>query len=214
MHWYNYINTGLLTVIWIFILLNIRIFSKGREFWLLFLAIYSLTEFISLPLEIKGINNLWLYNISKPLQFFSLLLYFTKLLNLKKSYKILILILSVLLCLAFLFITKITQYNSLSDIIFSCIILIFCAVYFYRIIRTDEYIPLSLSEFWICTSLFVFFVTNLCINGALNFLLETHFALARKLFYVLVYNSIIFYLLTIYALLSIRLNYIKQGNGR
>lgn len=214
MHWYNYINTGLLTVIWIFILLNIKIFSKGRQFWLLFLAIYSLTEFISLPLEVKGINNLWLYNISKPLQFLSLILYFIKLLNLKKAHRDIVLILSVLLCLIFLFITRITHYNSLSDIIFSCLLLIFCAVYFYQIIKTDEYIPLSLSEFWVCTSLFVFFVTNLCINGALNFLLETHLALSRKLFYVLVFNSIVFYLLTMYALLSIRLNYIKQGDGR
>lgn len=214
MHWFNYINTGLLIAIWTVIFFDLKKYSSGRVFWLFFLAVYSLTEFISLPLEIKGINNLWLYNISKPVQFFCLIVYFTRQLIYEKRKRLVIQLLSVLLCFIFFYTSKLSNYNSLSDIIFSCIILIFCAAGLYKIIKKDEYIPLGLSEFWVYASLFVFFGINLCISGALNFLLEKHFDLARKLFYILVINSIVFYFLTIFTLYSIRKNYLIKQNGR
>lgn len=209
MFWQNYINIGLLLIIWIIIFSDFKKYKIRRGFWLLFLAVYSLTEFISFPMEINGINNLWLYNISKPMQVFCLLMYFIKLLNLQKKARYAIIALFFFMYLPFLLFTSITDYSSLMDIIFSCGILIFCVVYFYYIIKNDEYIFLPLSEFWFCTSLFIFFGTNLCISGALNFLLKTQFGVARKLFYILVINSYVFYLLIIYALLSTNKKYLK-----
>ena len=214
MIWYNYINIGLLLIIWSIIFSDIKKYKIGREFWLLFFAVYTLTEIISVLLEIKHKKNLWLYNISKPIQFFTLTVYFVTLFNLEKKHKYTILLLSLLAYLPFLLFKEISDYNSLFDIIFSSIILIFCIYYFYYIVRSDDDIFLPVSEIWFCISLFIFFGTNLCISGALNFLLKAQLSVARKLFYLLVINSYVFYLLTIYALLAFNKRYLNKYNGR
>ena len=202
MPWYNYVNVGLLCVIWVIIFKDLNKYKAARSTWLIFLGIYTLTEFISMPLEMKGINNLWLYNSSKPIQFILLALYFTKTLNFEKTKKRIFLIFSLLLCTLSFFFTDFSNYNSLPDIVFNSVIIILCINYFYLLIKYDDFIYLSESEFWYCAGLFIYYVTSLCINGTLNFLIQTNLDVARKLFYFLVINSFIFYFLIIYALLA------------
>ena len=200
MIWYNYINAGLLIIIWIVILSGFSNNKQKRAYWLLFFFIYSITEFISIVFEIYSKNNLWLYNISKPLQFLSLIAYFFSLLSISLVTRLITLVCSVAIFTSFLLLKRITDYNSLVDIIFSSFILVLCLIYFYRLISNDEELHSNSSEIWFCASIFLFFGPNLCINGALNFLLKIQFSVARKLFYLLVINSYIFYLFTLYAL--------------
>lgn len=213
MPWYDYINIGLLVLIWVFIIGQTKQLFYHRKNWLLFFLVYTLTEFVSLPLSLKGINNLWLYNTSRPLQFFFLIAYFISLFHIQKRAKKILYISTVLVCLVFLLFTNLKEYNSIAEMVFNCIILILCILYFYKLIKNDSFVFSSLSEFWFCTSFFVFFGTNLCITGSLNFLLEKQIAIAHRLFYVLVINSIIYYLLVIYAVIVDRGNYLRKING-
>ena len=202
MPWYDYVNLSLLSIIWLLIFSSLVIVYKARKYWIFFLTIYTLTELIGLPLSLKGISNLWLYNISKPIQFILLLVYFIKVLRIGRTYSQLLLVLTVLICSFFVVRMDIREYDSWGDAVYSSFVIILCIVYFYDLITSNDSINLELSEFWYCAGLFVFFGTNLCVNSCLNFLLEEHVEIARKLFYILVISSVIFYLLIIYALIS------------
>jgi hypothetical protein len=202
MSWYDYLNFGLLLLIWGVVSIRIKREFSLRKWWLLFLAIYTLTEMVGLPLSLKGINNLWIYNISKPIQYFFLLLYFDQILKLKKKYFYLgSLAIAGGLAIHLVF-DSIRNYNSLEDLI-GCIIVILCSVVFFsRVIKSDSFIKLDFTEFWFVGGLFIFFGISFCISGALYFLIENEISIARKLFYVLIINSVIFYLLILYALVS------------
>jgi hypothetical protein len=212
MIWYNYINAGLLIIIWLIILSNFSKHKKERLPWILFMGSYTITEFISIIFEIYGKNNLWIYNISKPVQFFFLIQYFLFLLKVNSNVKSMTFLFTLLVFIPLVLFKGFIEYNSLFDITFSSVILILCILYFYQLISNDDESYPLISEFWFCTSLLIFFGVNLCINGTLNFLLKTQFVVARKLFYLLVINSYLFYLLIIYALL-VSLKKIKF-NGR
>jgi hypothetical protein len=199
MAWYDLLNIGFLIIIWGFIFAKNKVLFSRRKFWVFFFATYTITELISIPLSLKGVNNLWLYNISKPIQFLFLLNYFSNIFHFKKI-KTYILSFGLAICLVFLFSKKIDSYSSLEEVLYGAIITIFCVYYFNSIIRAKDSIDLTLSEFWYCSSLFIFFGTSLCINGSLDFLINNDLQFAQKLFYGLVINSYIFYLLTIYAL--------------
>lgn len=202
MLWYDYVNMVLLLIIWLIIFSDPGSIYSARKYWVFFLAVYTLTEFISLPLSLKGIHNLWLYNISKPMQFVLLLAYFVEVFRVKKNYRVIMIGMSVLICSFFLTRFNLAEYNSWGDSVYGSFIIILCVIYFYNLITSDNFIKLELSEFWYCGGLFVFFGTNLCVNTSLNFLIEKHPEIAKKLFYLLVINSIIFYLSVAYALLS------------
>lgn len=202
MPWYDYLNLGLLLLIWVIILVRIKREFFLRKWWLLFFTLYTLTEIGGLPLSLKGISNLWMYNLSKPIQYFFLLLYFDQVLKLKKGHIYLAVFCIVAGFLLHLISNSIHNYNSLVDML-GCIIVIFCSVIFFsRVIKSDSFIRLDFTEFWFIGGLFIFFGISFCISGALYFLIENEIEIARRLFYVLIVNSVIFYLLVLYAILS------------
>ncbi len=154
----------------------------------------------------KGENNLWLYNISKPTQFLLLLIYFTTILNLTKLKVYILLLTSAVISAIFIYSNfhakKNKDFNSLEEVVLGAIITALCIMYFHSVIRAKDPINLTLSEFWYCSSLFIFFGVSLCINGSLDFFIKNNLPLAQRLFYGLVINSYIFYVLIIYALVS------------
>lgn len=214
MVWYDYVNFGLIFLNWILIFSEISSFYKARKYWVLFFATYTLTEIISLPFSLKGLNNLWLYNISKPLQFGFLILYFTSVLKIKNINKYFFILIIALNCIYFRYTSNLKDYNSLEDILYSGIIIVFCTKYFFELIKAEEFLSLHFTEFWYFSSLFIFYGTNFCVTGSMSFLIKNQLVIAGKLFYVLVASSILFYLVNIYALaLSNKLNNVIK-NGR
>ncbi|MEQ9412821.1 MAG: hypothetical protein RIF39_03270, partial [Cyclobacteriaceae bacterium] len=92
-------------------------------------------------------------------------------------------------------------YHSHAEALHGAIIVALCIRYFYTFISAEAPIKINQSEFWYCSALFIFYGTNLCINGSLDFLIKNNLPLAQKLFFGLVINSYIFYALTLNALL-------------
>lgn len=199
MVWYDYVNFGLIFVNWILIFSEINSFYKARKFWILFFATYTLTEIISLPFSLKGLNNLWLYNISKPIQFGFLILYFSSVLKIKNINKYFLVLVIILINIYFRYTSKLNDYNSLEDVLYSGIIIVFCTKYFFELIKAENFLSLHCTEFWYCSSLFIFYGTNFCVTGSMNFLIKNQLEIAGKLFYVLVAGSILFYITNIYA---------------
>jgi hypothetical protein len=206
MQWFDIINLVFLLLIWTIIFSDFRRAYIARKYWVLFFGVYTITELISVWLAWIRVNNLWVYNISKPVQFFCLVFYFVNITKLSINSKKKILYVAIIASVFFLYANKYNEYSSLQDIFYGAILISFCIKYFYDTINNQVAVQLSLSEFWYCCSLFIFFGANLCINGSLNYLLKYEMAIAQKLFYGLVYNSYIFYCLTIFALQSSKKN--------
>ena len=169
MLWYDVVNIAFLISIWWLIIQKRRDIYAARKYWLYFLAVYSITEMVALPFAINGINNIWLYNISKPIQFILLLQYFLTLLHLKQQR--LIFIACIVLCVLFFAFHDLYAYSSLSEVVYAAAIVCCCVYYFSFIIRSSEPIDLASSEFWFICSLFVFFGLGLCVNGSMSYLI-------------------------------------------
>src|SRR5882762_11647970 len=103
MGWYNVINIGLLIILWTLIAMNFRSVAAARKFWLLYFFVYTLTEAIAIPISLRHQSNLWVYNVSKPIQFLLLILYFADILAPPVRIKALLLTAGALLSAAFLF---------------------------------------------------------------------------------------------------------------
>jgi hypothetical protein len=80
---------------------------------LLFFIFYSATEFLGTYFSIKHQNNLWLYSISKPIQFVLVLIYLLKLLNINRPKLILWATVGVVISLAFLLSKRLDSFHSL-----------------------------------------------------------------------------------------------------
>lgn len=200
MLWYDFINYGLLIIIWVIIFLKLKKNISQRKFWVIYFGIYTLTEIISLPFLLSGVNNLWLYNVSKPLQFLFIFFYFKKISNV--PYNKYLLIFFIFIITFFRLATKLNDYNSIEDLFYSGFILIFSVNFFFQLLRNDNYVELKNTEFWVCSSLLFFYGLNLCITGTMNFLLKTQIEIAQKLYYILVASSYIFYIAILYALIN------------
>lgn len=149
-------------------------------------------------------KNLWLYNVSKPIQFILVFTYLLEVLNIDRIKLKAWLGAGCAIGIALLFAAKFDSYNSLEDAIFNTVIVGLCVLYFKRMIESETPVTLSSSEFWFCCGLFIFYGTSLWFAGTLEFMIENNLPLARKFFYILVANSYIFYCIIIYALLSSR----------
>jgi len=201
MPWYDLLNIGLLILVWIPIFMNVAAIASNRKYWLFFFTVYTLTELVSLPISLGGESNLWVYSVSKPIQFLLLIAYLSKSIKLSRMKITLLLSGGVILSVFLFFSQEMDTYHSHAEALHGAIIVALCVMYFYKFIAAEAPIKISKSEFWYCSSLFVFYGTNLWINGSLDFLIENNLTLARKLFFGLVINSYIFYALTLNALL-------------
>ena len=202
MTWYNACNIGLLAIIGIIITLNFNRILSERKLWVYFLGTYGITELIGTWISVQHQSNLWLYNVSRPIQFLFLLIYFSTVLQMSKSRNVYLLIAGVVVIAMLIISGSINSFNSFGDVVFAASIVILSVVYFNSIIRSEEPVPLAASEFWYCSALFTFYGSNLCVNGAMDFLIKNNLAVAHKLFYVIVGNTFVFYFLTMFALLS------------
>jgi hypothetical protein len=210
MPWYNILNIGLLTIIWCLIAINIKAIISARKHWLLFFLLYSATEYISVYFSFMAQSNLWLYSVSKPIQYLFVFSYFLKILNIAKQKQRIVLILSFSVYALLLVYKDLDSYNSLELVVSEAIIVFLCVMYFKKIIELNDG---PMSEFWFCSSLFVWFGSNLWINGAMDFFLKDNIKIAQRLFYGLVITSYIFYLIIIYALVIQFQKSKKQQNG-
>jgi len=214
MTWYDYVNIGLLLIIWGIISLDLRSITSVRMYWLLFFAVYTLTEFFSILIILLGNGaNLVLYNVSKPLQFVLVVAYLLNILGVARVKLVYWLAATSAISLYFLRLQSQDwdKYHSLEDVVFGAVIITLCIFYYKRIIQSETSIDLAASEFWFCSSLFTYFGANLWINGAMDYLIDNKLEDAQSLFYGLIINSYILYLITVYALTAARK--IRQNNS-
>jgi hypothetical protein len=202
MRWDDIVNITLMFAIWWIILSRWKFFYRARKYWLLFLCVYTITEAIGLFLALKGKNNLWIYEISRPAQFLLMLMYFRKAIPLDEHRFFNVLTTALIICTGLVHAKASSEYSSSEELVYSSIIILLCIKYFYTIIKAVDFIYLRQTEFWFVSALFIYFGTNLCINGSMNFLLKYQLDIARKLFYGMVVNTFIFYGMVIFALLS------------
>lgn len=206
MVWYDYLNFGFIAINWLLIFINIKVCFAKRRYWVLFFAVYSLTEIISLPFSLYGQNNLFIYNISKPLQCCLLILYFSKVLYLNKRTRHFILLCLIIIVFIFRQTSDIDEYNSFEDILYSGTVIVLCVRFFLELVEAENFVNLKFTEFWFCCSLFVFYGSSFCATGAMNFLIKNQSEIATKLFYVLVVSSLMFYLINAYAIILTHMN--------
>ncbi len=210
--WYNLINIGFLIVIWFYIFISFSTQIQKRLYWILFFATYSVIEIISIPISLFGVNNLWLYNIRNPIQFIFLTGYFIQVFTVKKV-KIIIYVLVISLCLLLTISRPFKEFGSIDELIYGPLIIIGSLIYFSSVLNNDNFIELNGTEFWFCSSLFIYFGTNLCINGSMAYLLKYQKPVAMKLFYGFVLNSYLFYVIILYALLFELKSIRRRNNG-
>jgi|ERR1044071_4557673 hypothetical protein len=202
MPWYNSVHIGLLTLIWIVIGYNFKSIARERYYWMLFFITYTITEIASIPVSEYYENNLWLYSVSRPIQFLFVLIYILQALNVPQQQKRLLIVAGTIVGGLLLFTQPLNGFNSLEQVIFGAIITIACALYFNRMILSDNPVALSKTEFWYVASLFVFYAISLCVCGSIDYLMEKDRPLSVRLFYLLIIESYILYVMTSYALLA------------
>ncbi|MDQ6844107.1 MAG: hypothetical protein M3Z92_07130 [Bacteroidota bacterium] len=128
-------------------------------------------------------NNLFLYHIYNPVEFFLYSLFFASLILAKKMRRILYFLIPVYLITAIilsLFVQKINVNNSYAITIESLCIILYTLLYLrqinlYQIDNRAEKNP----YFWIVIGVFLYFTGNLFIDGFLNFLLKINVDTAR-----------------------------------
>ncbi len=197
--WYDVVNIALLTTTWWLLVKKWHAIYAARKYWLYFMAVYSITEVIALPYAINGMNNIWLYNISKPVQFILLLQYFLTHLHLKKQH--LLLFAGITINVLFFLFHDLHAYSSLSEVVCGAAIVCFCVLYFSLLIRSEEPVELASSEFWFISSLFIFYGLGLCVNGSMNLMIAYNRPAATQLYNIAIADSFLFYAVNIYALL-------------
>jgi uncharacterized membrane protein len=202
MSWYNAVHIGLLTLIWVVITINFRAIVSERYHWMLFFAVYTTTELVSIPISLYYGNNLWLYGLSRPIQFLLVLIYLLRQINLSLRWKWLLIVICAMAGILLAFYKPMDQYNSLEEVVFGAIITFTSALYFNRFILSDDPAALHKTEFWYVASLFVFYGTSLSVNGSIEYLLKTDRDLATRLFYLLIIESYVLYAMTSFALLA------------
>ena len=113
------------------------------------------------------VNNQWIYNLFSPLQVLFLYWVFLKIYpdqsNRRRFMGICILLFSVVYIVE-CFYHPFTTFNYYSWIVFSFLIIITCGLYYYFLLKDEEYIHLATHPpFWFVTGVFVyFFCSSVC----------------------------------------------------
>jgi hypothetical protein len=95
-----------------------------------------------------------------------------------------------------------TAWNSYVIIVGSFFCVLFCLLYYYRILTAHEILNLRhLPEFWIATGMLIFYMAALPYFGSLNFLIQYHLKAANNLLTVLQCLDTLMYILFTYGFL-------------
>ncbi|OYU56665.1 MAG: hypothetical protein CFE25_05415 [Chitinophagaceae bacterium BSSC1] len=200
MLWYDYLQVFFLILIWTLIILNKGWLDSNRFYWVLFFLVHTISELVQLNSMIRNKENLWVNLFRNPLQFLFLVIFFLKISIASKIRKLFVFICACLLCLVLIFLKKDGDYKTIDELGYSTAIICACIYYFYFFIISNNYIQLENSEFWFCSAVFVFFGVPLSINGGLAYLINHNLEFAQKLFYIIVFNTYIFYCIVLYAI--------------
>ena len=148
---------------------------KSDGWWLWFIPFLSLTVLVELLGFMKTANH-WIYNI----YFLSDILFtsfiFVKIWKQLAERSWMIKLVAVLIVWAYfseLFERKLKVFYIHSYTFFSIAIVLFCFVYYYRLLRNTEYIELGIfPAFWIITGLFLFYFCSTASNFTFDILLS------------------------------------------
>lgn len=149
--------------------------------------------------------NHWVYNSYTLIEFCVYGYFFRSLLAGRNTQRLLLgflFIFPIFWCITVFFIFGFTKWNSYVVIVGSFFTVVFCLLYYYRLLTAHEIVKLRhLSEFWIVTGMLIFYMAELPYFGALNYLIAHHEEMAEKLMIVLQSLGILMYLLFTYGYL-------------
>ena len=159
---------------------SILFYTKKRNrllmYFIPFLFLTVIVEFIGGWYLYKGIRNYWIFNVFTTIEFsfYAVLFYihFRKK-SLKRLVLIFIPLFSCIVILNFLFIQGLNNtFNSYTFLLGSFFVVIFCCCFFYESVLPDK-IDQQLSKqpfFWICSGLLIFYLGSVIINALFEYL--------------------------------------------
>jgi len=161
-----------------------------------FLFLTVIVEFIGGLYLSKGLRNYWMYNVFTTIEFvfYSLLFYtnFKKILF-KKLIIIFIPFFIAFIILNMLFVQGINKtFNTYTFLLGSFFIVIFCCCFFYESVLPDK-IDQQLSKqpfFWICSGLLIFYLGSVIINALFEYLRNNDLQAEGIRIYGIINNSL------------------------
>lgn len=139
----------------------------------------------------KNISNIWLYNFSDLMRF-TLWLVFFYLIFIGRQSKFVFMLLMLFPCfwLLALWFQPVTEFQTLSFVIGSILILLCCFLFLLNEYQSESTERITLSAyFWICIGLLIYYSLNLPFIGLYNWLLESSLQFTSLYFKVCVIGS-------------------------
>jgi len=180
----------------IFFYLQTQKRNKMLLYFIPFLFLTVIVEFIGGLYLSKGLRNYWMYNVFTTIEFvfYSLLFYtnFKKILF-KKLIIIFIPFFIAFIILNMLFVQGINKtFNTYTFLLGSFFIVIFCCCFFYESVLPDK-IDQQLSKqpfFWICSGLLIFYLGSVIINALFEYLRNNDLQAEGIRIYGIINNSL------------------------
>jgi len=184
----------------------------------LFSCLLGLTFFVEVTATVMAFgmhqSNNWVYNGFTLLEFWAYGYFFRFLLPGRRLQRLMIafmIIFPIFWVITVFYLFGFTAWNSYVIITGSFFSVLFCLLYYYRLLTTDEVKNLrTLPEFWIATGMLIFYMAALPYFGSLNFLIQYHIKAAQNLLMVLQGLDICMYLFFTYGFLC-RIHNIKKS---
>lgn len=184
----------------------------------LFSGLLGLTLLVEITATILAwglhLSNSWVYNSFTIIEFWVYGYFFRSLLPGRTMQRLLLVFLVIFPIFWFITVFHLfgfTAWNSYVIIVGSFFSVLFCLLYYYRILTAHEITNLrTLPEFWIATGMLIFYMAALPYFGSLNFLIQHHMKVAQNLLIVLMCLNTCMYTFFTYGYLC-RIRYIKKS---
>jgi len=150
-------------------------------------------------------SNNWVYNSFTLIEFWVYGYFFRSILpgrTMQRLVLAFLVIFPIFWCITVFYIFGFTAWNSYVIIAGSFFSVLFCLLYYYRLLTAHEIRNLgSVPEFWIATGMLIFYMAALPYFGSLNFLIQYHIKVAHNLLTVLQILDTLMYIIFSYGFL-------------
>jgi len=200
MTWYDITNFLLIALcIWV-ILRKYNSLPNEIKILLIYFILTLILEICSEYYILQGLNNLYLYHLIVPVQYFIICYYFLILLDQRKN-KIIIaaLLFSIMLMwIMSFFINTLSDYFSFASVFKNLIICFFILFYFNHVFNNSlNYEKDKNINIWIATGLFINSLGNFFIEGSMNYLMDENRSIATNFYFLHIGLNFLFYIVFI-----------------
>ena len=171
--------------------------AKEDKIIALLIGLTTIEEIIAALASHKFQNNLWVFHIYSPIEFFLISLYFNYCIRTfrKKKIGLGIGLFGIVLAICnTLFIQKITTINSYYLLFEGSLVIIYCLLSFHQILMDEERLPYRFAHFWITICFIIYWSSTFTGWGIYNVLDKDEFLLNPIFDKVLAAANFAFYL--------------------